>query len=66
MPRSPIPFEDRLEAERARIEKRVALLRDGPSRDKLIQKIKRLETAVRTNRWLSASEAQPQRSEPRR
>jgi hypothetical protein len=58
MPRSPIPhtFEDRLEAEKARLERRAARLQDGSTlKDELLKKIRQLETAERLSKWLSSS-----------
>jgi hypothetical protein len=49
----PHTFEDRIEAEKARIEGRVARLRDGP-KDELLEKIRQLETAAQINAWLSS------------
>ena len=50
----PHTFEDRIEAEKARIEGRVARLRDGPKKDELLEKIRQLETAAQINAWLSS------------
>jgi hypothetical protein len=49
----PQSFEDRIAAEKARIEGRVARLRDGP-KDELLEKIRQLETAAQINAWLSS------------
>ena len=50
----PHTFEDRIEAEKARIEGRVARLRDGPKKDELLEKIRQLETAAQIHEWLSS------------
>jgi hypothetical protein len=58
MPRrliNPSTFEDRIEAERARIARQVDRIRDGPKKKELLQKIKQLETAARINKWLASS-----------
>ena len=63
----PHTFEDRIEAEKARIEGRVARLRDGPKKDELLEKIRQLETAAQINGWLSSPGGSPPRAflEPR-
>ena len=65
MPRRPIPhaFEDRIEAEKARMERQAARLQDGSLKDELLKQIGQLETAARLSKWLSSSEPQPTRSE---
>jgi hypothetical protein len=55
----PHTFEDRIEAEKARIEGRVARLRDGPKKDELLEKIRQLETAAHIHEWLSSPGLQP-------
>jgi cell division protein FtsB len=52
-------FEDRIAAEKARLEAQVADLHYGPEKDELLNKIRQLETASRMNRWLSSPELQP-------
>ena len=47
-------FEDRIAAEKARLEAQVARLRDGPKKDELLEKIRQLETASHINEWLSS------------
>jgi hypothetical protein len=56
---APHTFEDRLAAEKSRLEAQVADLHSGPEKNELLQKIRQLETASRINRWLSSPELQP-------
>ncbi len=49
----PHTFEDRIAAEKAKLEAQIAKLRPGPQRDELHSKIKQLEIASRMNTWLS-------------
>jgi hypothetical protein len=55
----PHTFEDRIAAEKARLEAQVARLPDGPKKDELFEKIRRLETASHINEWLSSPGLQP-------
>ena len=55
----PHTFEDRIEAEKTRLETQVARLRDGPKKDELFRNIRQLETAARINEWLSSPRLQP-------
>ena len=55
-------FEDRIAAEKARLEAQVARLRDSPKKDELLEKIRQLETASHINEWLSSPGLQPPRS----
>ena len=55
----PHTFEDRIEAEKTRLETQVARLRDGPKKDELLRNIRQLETAARLNEWLSSPGLQP-------
>jgi hypothetical protein len=52
-------FEDRIAAEKARLEEQVADLHYGPEKNELLNKIRQLETASRINKWLSSPELQP-------
>ena len=55
MPRrrsAPHTFEDRIEAEKVRIEAKIARLLDGPKKEELLEKIRQLETAAQINEWL--------------
>ena len=55
-------FEDRIAAEKARLEAQVARLRDSSKKDLLLEKIRQLETASHINEWLSSPGLQPPRS----
>ena len=52
-------FEDRIAAEKARLEAQVAKLKPGPERDRVLVKIRQLETASHINDWLSSPGLQP-------
>jgi hypothetical protein len=52
-------FDDRIAAEKARLEAKVASLRDGPKKDELLEKIRQLETASHMYAWLSLPGLQP-------
>lgn len=47
-------FEDRIAAEKARLEVQAAKLKPGPEKDGLLKKISQLETASHMNEWLSS------------
>jgi hypothetical protein len=59
---NPHTFENRIEAEKARLEVQVARLRHGPKKDELLEKIRQLETAAQINEWLSSPGLQPPKS----
>ena len=50
----PHTFEDRIAAEKAKLEAQVAELKPGPQMDGLLKKIRQLETASHMNEWLSS------------
>jgi hypothetical protein len=52
-------FEDRIAAEKARLEAQVTNVPHGPARDALLKKIRQLETASRLNEWLNSPGLQP-------
>ena len=52
--RVPHTFEERLAAEKARLEARAAKLKPSPQKDELLHKIAQLETAARLNDWLNS------------
>jgi hypothetical protein len=52
-------FEDRIAAEKARLEAQAAKLKPGPQKDRLIEKISQLETAAHINAWLTSPGPQP-------
>jgi hypothetical protein len=55
----PHTFEDRIAAEKARLEAQAANLEPGPQMDGLLKKISQLETAANINEWLSSPGLQP-------
>ena len=57
--RVPHTFEERLAAEKSRLEAQAAKLRRGPQKDELLHKIAQLETAARINDWLNSPGLQP-------
>ena len=52
-------FEARIAAEKARLEAQAAKQRPGPQKDRLLEKIRQLETAAHINEWLNSSGLQP-------
>jgi hypothetical protein len=56
---TPHTFEERIAAEKARLEAQVARLKPGPERDGVLKKISQLETAAHINEWLSPPGLQP-------
>ena len=50
----PHTFEDKIAAEKAKLEAQVAKLKPGPQMDALRKKIRQLETASHMNEWLSS------------
>jgi hypothetical protein len=55
----PHTFEDRIAAEKARLEAQVAKLKPGPQKDGLLKKMNQLETASHINQWLTSPGLQP-------
>ena len=55
----PRTFEDRIAAEKARLEAQVTKLKPGPQKEVLLGKIRQLETASHINEWLSSPGLQP-------
>ena len=51
---TPHTFEDRIAAEKAKLEAQAAKLKPGPQVDALREKIRQLETASHMNEWLSS------------
>jgi cell division protein FtsB len=51
---APHTFEDKIAAEKAKLEAQVAKLKPGPQMDALRKKIRQLETASHMNEWLSS------------
>jgi hypothetical protein len=56
---APHTFEDRIAAEKAKLEAQAAKLKPGPQVDALREKIRQLETASHMNEWLSSPGLQP-------
>jgi hypothetical protein len=52
-------FEDRIIAERARLEAQLVNVPHGPARDELLRKIRQLDTAAHISEWLSSPGLQP-------
>jgi hypothetical protein len=57
--RSPLKFEERIAAEKARLETQVAHLPHGPERDALQKKIRQLAIAAHMNEWMTSPGLQP-------
>jgi hypothetical protein len=57
--RSPLKFEERIAAEKARLETQVAHLPHGPERDALQKKIRQFAVAVHMNEWMTSPGLQP-------
>lgn len=55
----PHTFEDRIAAEKAKLEAQVAKLRPGPQMDELLKKIRQLDTAAHMSEWLSSPGLRP-------
>ena len=56
---TPHTFEDRIAAQKARLEAQVAKLPPGSEKDGLLEKIDRLENASRMNKWLRSPGLRP-------
>jgi hypothetical protein len=54
-------FEERLAAEKKRLEQQAVKLASDPAKDQLLQKIGQIETASRIDNWLSSSGLQSPR-----
>jgi hypothetical protein len=52
-------LEDRIAAEKARLEAQLAKHKPGPQKDELLKKIGQLETASHMNEWLSSPGLRP-------
>jgi hypothetical protein len=57
----PHTFEDQIAAEKMRLEAQVADLPPGPQKDRLLKKIRQLETASHVNEWASSPGLRPPR-----
>lgn len=58
---TPLSFEERLAAERMRIEKQAESLQPGDAKQQLLQKVEQIETTSRIDKWLSSPGLQPPR-----
>lgn len=58
----PRSFEDRIAAEKTKLEAQIGKLKPGPQMDELLRKIGQLETAAHISEWLSSPGLQPPRS----
>ena len=56
---APHTFEDKIAAQKTKLEAQVAKLKPGPQMDALREKIRQLETASHMNEWLSSPGLQP-------
>ena len=56
---TPHTLEDRIAAEKARLEAQVAKLPLGSEKDRLLEKVSQLEKASHMNKWLSSPELRP-------
>ena len=56
---TPHTFEDRIAAQKARLDAQVAKLSPGTEKDRLLEKIGQLEKASHMNKWLSSPELRP-------
>jgi hypothetical protein len=55
----PHTFEEKIAAEKAKLEAQVAQLKPGPQKDALLRKIRQLDTAAHIGEWLSSPGLQP-------
>ena len=58
----PHTFEENIAAEKAKLHAQVAQLKPGPQMDRLLKKIRQLETASHINEWISSQGLQPPES----
>jgi hypothetical protein len=56
---NPLTFDDKLNAEKARIEAEMERIDIGPQRDLLEHKLRQIDTAFQVDKWLSSPELQP-------
>ena len=54
----PHSFEDQITAQRALLVEQAALLDKGPEREKLVEKIRQLETVLHLNGWFKPQASQ--------
>jgi hypothetical protein len=58
----PHTFEENITAEKARLEELASALPNGPSKERILAKIRQLETASRVSQWLTSPGLQPPKS----
>jgi hypothetical protein len=54
-----LTFDDKLKAERARIEAALQAINSGPQRESLERKLSQLDIAFQIDKWLNCPELQP-------
>jgi hypothetical protein len=54
--KSPRSFEDQIASEKAHLTEQAAKLSHGPQKDRLLRKIRQLDTASHLSEWLSSPE----------
>ena len=57
----PHTFQERLDAQKAHLEKKASQLKPGPERDDLLRRAEQIDTAKHINEWLNSSGLQPPR-----
>ena len=55
----PHTFEDRIAAEKLRLEAQAAELSPSPQKDRLLEKVSQLETTAHINEWLTSPRLEP-------
>ena len=55
----PHTFEEKIAAEKAKLEAQVANLKPSPQKDALFRKIRQLDTAAQWSEWVSSPGLQP-------
>ena len=55
----PHTFEEKIAAEKAKLEAQGAKLKPGPQKDALLRKIRQLDTAAHVSEWLSSPGLRP-------
>ena len=58
----PHTFEENIAAEKARLEELASSLPHGPVKERVLSKIRQLETASHVSKWLSSPGLQPPKS----
>jgi hypothetical protein len=58
----PHTFEENIAAEKARLKELASALPYGPSKERILAKIRQLETASRVSQWLTSPGLQPPKS----